>query len=118
MIVGEPYFSSALLPWNNLYFWYVRTNVNHLLSDEPKVIPFKAHLQTIAGIADALIMIILCLSVILLFVVKLDNLHKLRSEISTVEGFNLSAYKTFIQQVKPASYSVIIHVPASLCMTA
>ena len=49
MVVGEPYFSSALLPWNNLYFWYVRTYVNHLLSDEPKVIPFKAHLQTIAG---------------------------------------------------------------------
>ena len=63
-------------------------------------------------------MAILCLSVILLFVVKFDNLHKLRSEICTVEGFNLSAYQIFIQQVKPTSYLVIVHVPASLCITA
>ena len=52
------------------------------------------------------------------FVVKFDNLHKLRSEISTIEGFNLSAYQTFIQQVEPLSYLVIIHVPVSLSITA
>ena len=49
MIVGEPYFSSTLLPWHSLYFWYVRTYVNHLLNDQPKIIPYKAHLQAIAG---------------------------------------------------------------------
>lgn len=49
MVVGEPYFSSAILPWHSLHFWYMRTYVDHLLSDQLKIIPFKAHLQAIAG---------------------------------------------------------------------
>lgn len=98
MIVGEPYFSSTLLPWHSLYFWYVRTYVNHLLNDRPKIIPYKAHLKAIAGYS-----IIICNFVFyftyFLFVVKFENLHKL-SEISVVEGFNLSAYQTLVQQVE------------------
>ena len=98
MIVGEPYFSSTLLPWHSLYFWYVRTYVNHLLKDQPKIFPYKAHLQAIAGYST--IMCKLCIYTYFLFVVKFENLHKLRSEISVVEGFNLSAYQTLVQQVK------------------
>ena len=44
----------------------------------------------------------------LVFVVKFENLHKLRSEISVVEGFNLSAYQTFIQQVEHTSNYTIM----------
>jgi len=49
LIVGEPYFSSTLLPWHNLHFWYARTYVDHLLGDNPVVVPAKAHLLAIAG---------------------------------------------------------------------
>ena len=50
-------------------------------------------------------------------IVKFENLHKLRSEISVVEKFNLSAYQTFIQQVEHTpdlltSYTILISVYA------
>lgn len=97
MIVGEPYFSSTLLPWHNLYFWYVRTYANHLLKEKSKVIPFKAQIQAISGEKYVNVLIS---TLHFIFVVKFNDLHKLRSEISTVEGFNLSIYQTFIQQVE------------------
>ncbi|XP_065914264.1 protein arginine N-methyltransferase 7-like isoform X3 [Dysidea avara] len=78
VIVGEPYFSSTLLPWHNLHFWYARTYVNHLLDNNAVVVPIKADLLAIA--------------------VQFDNLHRLRSKISTIEGFDLSAYQSNIEQ--------------------
>ena len=49
LLVAEPYFISTLLPWHNLYFWYVRTALNALLSPEVVVMPCKAFLKGIPG---------------------------------------------------------------------
>ena len=88
--------------------------MNHLLKDQPKIIPYKTHLQTIAGYNYYMFIFTLTLYV---FIVKFENLHKLRSEISVVEKFNLSAYQTFIQQVEhtpdlATNYTTIISVYA------
>ena len=49
LLIGEPYFSSSLLPWHNLYFWFARTALSRLLSPECVVLPCRASLMAIAG---------------------------------------------------------------------
>ena len=59
-IIGEPYFSSSLLPWHNLHFWYA---INSVMScsvergkeeeeerrETPVILPGRASLMAIAG---------------------------------------------------------------------
>ena len=51
-IIGEPYFSSSLLPWHNLHFWYAISSLRKIVAPEPErcvVIPGKGLLKAIAG---------------------------------------------------------------------
>lgn len=53
-VIGEPYFSSSLLPWHNLHFWYAVSSLQNLLAREhgspAVVVPGKGFLMAIAGV--------------------------------------------------------------------
>ena len=48
-VIGEPYFSTSLLPWHNLHFWYARDTLRSLCSADCLVVPCSASLMAIAG---------------------------------------------------------------------
>lgn len=45
VLVGEPFFTTSLLPWHNLYFWYARTAVTEHLASNVTVLPQSAALH-------------------------------------------------------------------------
>ena len=49
VILGEPFFTSGLFPWHNLYFWYAA--VSAAKTDRPgvKIVPQGATLKAMAG---------------------------------------------------------------------
>lgn len=47
LLLGEPFFTTSLLPWHNLYFWYVRTAVDQHLGPGAVVMPQAASLHAV-----------------------------------------------------------------------
>lgn len=78
LLVGEPFFTSSILPWHDLYFWYVRSELQNMLSPNVKIMPRKATLW-IAG-------------------VEFEDLWKIRSPVGTVEGFDISIMDNMIDK--------------------
>lgn len=52
LLLGEPFFTTSLLPWHNLYFWYVRTAVDQHLGPGAVVMP-QAFLHVMVGVQVA-----------------------------------------------------------------
>jgi protein arginine N-methyltransferase 7 len=48
IVLGDPYFHSSILPWNNLYFWYAKETLSWSLANDARIIPSKAYLKGIA----------------------------------------------------------------------
>ncbi|CAF98945.1 unnamed protein product, partial [Tetraodon nigroviridis] len=48
VLIGEPYFSTSLLPWHSLFFWYCRTALASLLQPGAAILPCSATLQMVA----------------------------------------------------------------------
>ncbi|KAH0619498.1 hypothetical protein JD844_000160 [Phrynosoma platyrhinos] len=69
LLIGEPFFSTSLLPWHNLYFWYARTALAHHLTSDVKVLPQSASLH--------------------LMVVEFKDLWRIRSPCGICEGFDV-----------------------------
>ncbi|RXM95571.1 Protein arginine N-methyltransferase 7 [Acipenser ruthenus] len=44
VLIGEPYFTTSLLPWHSLYFWYSRTVLSGRLCDDVTLLPQSASL--------------------------------------------------------------------------
>lgn len=78
MLCGEPYFSSSLLPWHDLYFWYLRTELSAHLLPGAVVSPCAAHLYGAA--------------------VRFDDLWKIRAPVGVVEGFDVSPMDDMIDE--------------------
>ncbi|XP_038662871.1 protein arginine N-methyltransferase 7 isoform X1 [Scyliorhinus canicula] len=77
VLIGEPFFTTSLLPWHNLYFWYARTYLAKLLSSEFTVLPQSAKLLAMA--------------------VEFENLWRIRAPCGVCEGFNVSLMDDMIQ---------------------
>ncbi|XP_028333230.1 protein arginine N-methyltransferase 7 isoform X9 [Physeter macrocephalus] len=69
LLLGEPFFTTSLLPWHNLYFWYVRTAVDRHLAPGAVVMPQAASLH--------------------MMVVEFRDLWRIRSPCGDCEGFNV-----------------------------
>ncbi|XP_054391014.1 protein arginine N-methyltransferase 7 isoform X14 [Pongo abelii] len=69
LLLGEPFFTTSLLPWHNLYFWYVRTAVDQHLGPGAVVIPQAASLHAV--------------------VVEFRDLWRIRSPCGDCEGFDV-----------------------------
>ncbi|XP_012926984.1 protein arginine N-methyltransferase 7 isoform X2 [Heterocephalus glaber] len=69
LLLGEPFFTTSLLPWHNLYFWYVRTAVDQHLGPGAVVMPQAASLHAM--------------------VVEFRDLWRIRSPCGNCEGFDV-----------------------------
>ncbi|KAG8521778.1 Protein arginine N-methyltransferase 7 [Galemys pyrenaicus] len=69
LLLGEPFFTTSLLPWHNLYFWYVRTAVDQHLEPGAVVMPQAASLHAV--------------------VVEFRDLWRIRSPCGDCEGFDV-----------------------------
>ncbi|XP_064640600.1 protein arginine N-methyltransferase 7-like [Lineus longissimus] len=72
ILMAEPFFSFAALPWHNLYFWYAHSDIRQLCHDSTVVLPRQAVLKAVA--------------------VQFDDLWKIRVPIGDCEGLNLDHF--------------------------
>lgn len=49
VILGEPFFTSGLFPWHNLYFWYAAVSAAKINRPGVKTVPQGATLKAMAG---------------------------------------------------------------------
>ncbi|KAF7707638.1 protein arginine N-methyltransferase 7 isoform X1 [Silurus meridionalis] len=78
VLVGEPYFSTSLLPWHSLFFWYCRTALSCLLRPDATVLPSSATLYMIA--------------------VEFQDLWRIRAPCGTCEEFDVSPMDEMVQR--------------------
>uniref|UniRef100_A0A673C806 Protein arginine N-methyltransferase n=1 Tax=Sphaeramia orbicularis TaxID=375764 RepID=A0A673C806_9TELE len=71
VLMGEPYFSTSLLPWHSLFFWFCRSAVAGLLKPDASILPCTATLQMVA--------------------VEFQDLWRIRAPCGTCEGFDVTA---------------------------
>ncbi|NXH05258.1 ANM7 methyltransferase, partial [Loxia leucoptera] len=77
VLVGEPFFTTSLLPWHNLYFWYARTAVSTHLANNVTVLPQSASLH--------------------MMIVEFQDLWRIRSPCGTCEGFDVRTMDEMIK---------------------
>ncbi|NXS52830.1 ANM7 methyltransferase, partial [Brachypteracias leptosomus] len=77
VLVGEPFFTTSLLPWHNLYFWYARTAVASHLTSSVTVLPQSASLH--------------------MMIVEFQDLWRIRSPCGTCEGFDVQIMDDMIK---------------------
>ncbi|NXP18357.1 ANM7 methyltransferase, partial [Scytalopus superciliaris] len=77
VVVGEPFFSTSLLPWHNLYFWYARTAVTSHLTSSVTVLPQSASLH--------------------MMIVEFQDLWRIRSPCGICEGFDVQTMDDMIK---------------------
>lgn len=77
LVVGEPYFQSAVLPWHHVHFWYAARQLSGFLSETAEVFP---QLLTIKAMA-----------------VSFRDLWKIRSPVGMCEGFNIQLFDQLIE---------------------
>uniref|UniRef100_A0A8C2XUT4 Protein arginine N-methyltransferase n=1 Tax=Cyclopterus lumpus TaxID=8103 RepID=A0A8C2XUT4_CYCLU len=78
VLMGEPCFSSSLLPWHSLFFWYCRTALAGLLRPNATILPRSATLHMVA--------------------VEFQDLWRIRAPCGTCEGFNVSPMDEMVQK--------------------
>ncbi|XP_059148867.1 protein arginine N-methyltransferase 7-like isoform X2 [Physella acuta] len=78
VVVAEPFFQSASLPWEHLYFWYALHHVQAHLSESVVILPKSMTIQAIA--------------------VHFENLQKIRSPVGYCEGFNITEFDKLIEK--------------------
>ncbi|KAG1701356.1 Protein arginine N-methyltransferase 7 [Nymphon striatum] len=78
VVLGEPFFSTSLLPWDNLYFLHSWKSINlNLLANNFKILPSNL---TIYGIG-----------------VEFKDLSKIRYPVFEIEGFDVTPFNKLIE---------------------
>lgn len=78
VLMAEPYFSTSLLPWHSLFFWYCRTALSGLLKPGASILPGSASLQLLG--------------------VQFQDLWRIRAPCGTCEGFDVSPMDQMVQR--------------------
>ncbi|XP_029010518.1 protein arginine N-methyltransferase 7 isoform X2 [Betta splendens] len=78
VLMGEPYFSTSLLPWHSLFFWYCRTALAGLLHPSATILPRSATLHVVA--------------------VEFRDLWRIRAPCGTCEGFDVTPMDEMVQR--------------------
>lgn len=79
MVIAEPYFSTSIIPWDNLLFLFLLLLVKKHLPNDVQIFPQKA---VIKGVA-----------------MHLDDLHKIRCPLEKCEGFLMKNFDDLIQVI-------------------
>ncbi|XP_063801426.1 protein arginine N-methyltransferase 7 isoform X2 [Pseudophryne corroboree] len=77
-LIGEPFFTTSLLPWHNLYFWYSRSALSDNMTTDCAVLPMSATLYMLA--------------------VEFRDLWRIRSPCGTCEGFDVRIMDEMIKK--------------------
>ncbi|MGH0150262.1 UNVERIFIED_CONTAM: hypothetical protein FKN15_055500 [Acipenser sinensis] len=77
VLIGEPYFTTSLLPWHSLYFWYSRTVLSGQLCNDVTILPQSASL---------------CMAPM-----EFKDLWRIRAPCGSCEGFDVSVMDEMIQ---------------------
>ncbi|KAG7231046.1 hypothetical protein INR49_025076 [Caranx melampygus] len=78
VLMGEPYFSTSLLPWHSLFFWYCRTALAGFLQPGATILPCSATLHMVA--------------------VEFQDLWRIRAPCGTCEGFDVTPMDEMVQK--------------------
>uniref|UniRef100_A0A3P9N3X2 Protein arginine N-methyltransferase n=1 Tax=Poecilia reticulata TaxID=8081 RepID=A0A3P9N3X2_POERE len=78
ILMGEPYFSTSLLPWHSLFFWYCRTALAGLLRPTATILPCSASLHVVA--------------------VEFQDLWRIRAPCGICEGFDVTPMDEMVQR--------------------
>ncbi|XP_072242669.1 protein arginine N-methyltransferase 7 [Leuresthes tenuis] len=78
VLMGEPYFSTSLLPWHSLFFWYCRSALAGLLRPDATILPCSASLHMVA--------------------VEFQDLWRIRAPCGTCEGFDVTPMDEMVQR--------------------
>eukprot|EP00123_Amoebidium_parasiticum_P020655 comp54193_c0_seq1/m.47739 comp54193_c0_seq1/g.47739 ORF comp54193_c0_seq1/g.47739 comp54193_c0_seq1/m.47739 type:complete len:666 (-) comp54193_c0_seq1:66-2063(-) len=78
VLVAEPYFLAAVLPWQHVYLWYARERLSPHLSPTAKILPGKATLRAAA--------------------VWFKDLWKSHDNIGSVCGLDLTAFQVLLDR--------------------
>ncbi|XP_061783923.1 protein arginine N-methyltransferase 7 isoform X1 [Nerophis lumbriciformis] len=78
VLMGEPYFSTSILPWHALFFWYCRTTLAAFLRPDATILPCSATLHIVA--------------------VEFQDLWRIRAPCATCEGFNVTPMDEMVQK--------------------
>ncbi|KAL6727808.1 hypothetical protein Aduo_009652 [Ancylostoma duodenale] len=77
VVIGEPFYLSAMAPWQNLRFWYDVKSLRERLGEDIEVYPQTA---TLYGMCE-----------------RFDNLQNTAAPVGTVDGFDLSLFDDLSQ---------------------
>lgn len=88
LILGEPFFLSSVLPWDNLPFWYEVEKIRSLHGDNSiPVMPKRCSIRAIP--------------------MKFRDLHLTAGRVGTVNGFNLSKFDDLSEKARSAVDEVV-----------
>jgi hypothetical protein len=97
LVFGEPHFVTTLLPWHNIYFWYLKNEVSKFLATSAATVPVGATVWAVA--------------------VQFSDLWKIRAPLHSVEGFKMSDFDKLIevqQNDYRRMYQFFIHIEMAL----
>lgn len=76
LILSEPYHMSSILPWENLHFWFKKTEMKDLMSNHCVTLPSKGKLFGMA--------------------VEFKDLWKIRAPLKNVQGFEMKCFDELV----------------------
>jgi protein arginine N-methyltransferase 7 len=77
VVFGEPHFVTTLLPWQNIYFWYLKNEVSQCIATSAVTVPVGATIWAVA--------------------VQFSDLWKIRAPLHSVEGFKMTNFDKLIE---------------------
>nr|CAD7567888.1 unnamed protein product [Timema californicum] len=77
IVFGEPHFFAALLPWQNIHFWYLKEKLSPMLPNNVVLMPRGATLWAMP--------------------VEFEHLWKIRAPLHLVEGFSMTHFDKLIE---------------------
>ncbi|XP_023027368.2 arginine methyltransferase 7 [Leptinotarsa decemlineata] len=78
IVLGEPYYITSILPWDNLMFLYLLKGMTKFVADDAQIFPKKAHIRGVA--------------------VHFKDLFKIRSPLRSCEGFLMKNFDELIEE--------------------
>ncbi|XP_046582798.1 protein arginine N-methyltransferase 7-like [Haliotis rubra] len=85
VVVGEPYFSSSVLPWHNVHVWYAISDLEAHLAADAVVLPGRMVIKAVA--------------------MDFDHLWKIRAPVGVCEGFDITEFDRLIESSSDISDS-------------
>ncbi|CAG9856165.1 unnamed protein product [Phyllotreta striolata] len=76
-VIGEPYFTSSIIPWDNLLYFYLLKGIKKFVSNDIQIFPRKVVVRAVA--------------------MHFKDLYKIRSPLGNCEGFLMKNFDKLIE---------------------